>query len=225
VPSALRPSALRERNPLPEGTLAVGAGLLVSGVSSYVFLKLVRAGLGSAEATEPVNQLWFLTFLLAPGFFLPVEQEVGRALAHRRAILAVGLAAITTIALVAAGPTLVSQLFHDSWGLLVCLVIAFLAWASGHLTRGVLSGSGRFAPYGLLLGVDGVLRVAAGVALTVGGVKSVAAWGLAVALPQPFSCRCAARRACSRRAPRPSGPRSRRTSAGSSQARCWLPCS
>jgi O-antigen/teichoic acid export membrane protein len=200
VPSALSPSALSARNPLPEGTLAVGAGLLVSGVSSYVFLKLVRAGLGSAEATEPVNQLWFLTFLLAPGFFLPVEQEVGRALAHRRAVgqgggpvvkrgamLALGLAGITTVALVAAGPTLVSQLFHDSWGLLVCLVIAFLAWASGHLTRGVLSGSGRFAPYGLLLGVDGLLRVAAAVALTVGGVKSVAAWGLAVALPPGFA--------------------------------------
>ena len=196
MPSPLPSSAARARNPLPEGTLAVGAGLLVSGVSSYVFLKLVRAGLGSDAATEPVNQLWFLTFLLAPGFFLPVEQEVGRALAHRRALgqgggpvvrratlLALGLAGLTTVALFAAGPVLVSQLFKGSWALLFCLVVAFLAWASGHLARGVLSGSGRFGPYGLLLGTDGVVRVAAGVALTIAGVHAVAAWGLAIALP------------------------------------------
>lgn len=196
MPSPSRSSSLRARNPLPEGTLAVGAGLLVSGLSSYIFLKLVRAGIGSDAGTEPVNQLWFLTFLLAPGFFLPVEQEVGRALAHRRALgqgggpvirraalLALGLAGITTVGLVAAGPTLVHQLFADSWALLVCLIVAFLAWASGHLARGVLSGSGRFGPYGLLLGTDGAVRVAAGIVLTIGHVKAPAAWGLAVALP------------------------------------------
>lgn len=189
-------SPQRLRGVLPEGTLAVGTGLLVSGVSSYVFLKLVRAGLGSDEATEPVNQLWFLTFLLAPGFFLPVEQEVGRALAHRRALhqgggpvvrraaaLALILAGLTTVPLLAVSPVLVDNLFADNWSLLICLVMAFLAWASAHLARGVLSGSGRFAPYGLLLGADGILRVVAAVALTVADVRSPAAWGLAVALP------------------------------------------
>ena len=137
----------------------IGAGLLVSGLSSYVFLKLLRAGIGSDAATEPVNQLWFLVFLLAPGFFLPLEQEVGRALAHRRALgqgggpvvrragmLALGLAGITTVGMLAAGPVLVSKLFAGNWVLMIWLVIAFLGWASSHLARGVLSGSGRFAP-------------------------------------------------------------------------------
>jgi O-antigen/teichoic acid export membrane protein len=174
----------------------VGAGLLISGVTSYVFLKLVRAGIGSDEATEPVNQLWFLTFLLAPGFFLPVEQEVGRALAHRRALgqgggpvvrraamLALALAALTTVPLIGAGPVLVDTLFADNWALLVCLVMAFLSWSSAHLARGILSGSGRFGPYGLLLGVDGLLRVVASGVLTLFSVANPAAWGLAIALP------------------------------------------
>ncbi len=205
--STVRTTNRRLSGVLPEGTVAVGIGLLVSGVSSYVFLKLVRAGIGSDEATEPVNQLWFLTFLLAPGFFLPVEQEVGRALAHRRALhqgggpvvrratlLAVALAALTTVPLLAASPVLVRSLFADNWSLLLCLVLAFLAWASGHLARGILSGSGRFAPYGLLLGADGVIRVTIAIALTVAGVKNPAAWGLAVALPPAAAVFLAMRR-------------------------------
>src|SRR5919106_86866 len=34
--------AARRRNPLPTGTLAVGAGLLVSGLSAYGFFPLAR---------------------------------------------------------------------------------------------------------------------------------------------------------------------------------------
>ena len=30
--------------------------------------------------------MWFAVFVLAPGFFLPLEQELGRALSHRRAV-------------------------------------------------------------------------------------------------------------------------------------------
>lgn len=176
--------------------MAVGAGLLVSGVSSYLFLKLLRLGIGSDKATEPVNQLWFMVFLLAPGFFLPIEQEVGRALAHRRAIgqgggpvvrraalLGVGLAGITTVAMLAAGPLLVHELFDNQWSLLVWLVVAFLGWATGHLARGVLSGSGRFGPYGLLLAADGLLRVTTAIVLKIAGVTSPAVWGVAIAVP------------------------------------------
>lgn len=202
-----RPPTQRLRGVLPEGTIAVGTGLLVSGVSSYVFLKLVRAGIGTDKGTEPITQLWFLTFLLAPGFFLPVEQEVGRALAHRRALhqgggpvvrraasLSLVLAGVTTVALLASSPVLVDSLFADNWSLLVCLVVAFLAWASGHLARGILSGSGRFAPYGLLLAADGLIRVAIAVGLKLAGVTSPAAWGIAVAVPPAAAVALAMRR-------------------------------
>ena len=65
--------------------MAVGGGLLVAGVSSYAFFKVGQEALGK-EDFKPIVALWFATFVLAPGFFLPLEQEMGRALAHRRAL-------------------------------------------------------------------------------------------------------------------------------------------
>src|SRR5581483_5112390 len=70
--------------PLPEGTLAVGAGLIVSGVTSYGFLALSARALGP-EKYAPLGVLWALTSVVCAGVFLPLEQEVGRALSSRRA--------------------------------------------------------------------------------------------------------------------------------------------
>ena len=74
------------RAPLPEGTLPVGVGLLVSGLSAFVFLRVGKHALGGDDAFSPVLSLWFATFALAPGFFLPLEQELGRAVSARRAL-------------------------------------------------------------------------------------------------------------------------------------------
>jgi hypothetical protein len=71
------------RIPLPEGTVPVGIGLFVSGFTSYAFFKIGQLALGK-EDFKPIVALWFTTFALVPGFFMPVEQELGRALAHRR---------------------------------------------------------------------------------------------------------------------------------------------
>lgn len=73
------------RIPLPEGTVPVAIGLVISGVASYAFFKVGQQALGK-EDFKPIVALWFTTFALVPGFFMPVEQEVGRALAHRRAL-------------------------------------------------------------------------------------------------------------------------------------------
>ena len=71
--------------PLPEGTIPVGIGLFVAGFASYAFFKVGQIALGK-EDFKPIVALWFTTFALVPGFFMPVEQEIGRALAHRRAL-------------------------------------------------------------------------------------------------------------------------------------------
>ena len=60
------------RAPLPEGTVPVGIGLLVAGITSYLFLKVAKVALGSDEAVQPIASLWIATFALAPGFFLPL---------------------------------------------------------------------------------------------------------------------------------------------------------
>ena len=72
--------------PLPEGTIPVAIGLLVAGLASFAFLRVGKNALGGDEAFSPVLSLWFATFALAPGFFLPLEQELGRAISARRAL-------------------------------------------------------------------------------------------------------------------------------------------
>ena len=62
------------RVPLPEGTLPVGFALLIAGVATYAFFKVGTSALGGEEEFAPIAALWFATFALAPGFFLPLEQ-------------------------------------------------------------------------------------------------------------------------------------------------------
>ena len=182
---------------MPEGTIPVAIGLVITGLSAYAFLSLTRYGLGT-DASTPVNQLWFATFILAPGFFLPVEQEVGRALAHRRALgqggvpvlrkaglLAIGLLGIVSIFLLTMSPFLTRELFDGSWVLFGCLLLAFAGYALGHFLRGTFAGTGRFQQYGLFMASDGIIRFAACAVLAVVGVQFLGAYGLLVGVP-PF---------------------------------------
>ncbi|MGH8976031.1 MAG: hypothetical protein ACRD0C_22825, partial [Acidimicrobiia bacterium] len=61
----------KEKNPLPEGTLAVGAGLIISGVAAYGFLAISARALGPSRYA-PLGVLWALMFVAGPGFFLPL---------------------------------------------------------------------------------------------------------------------------------------------------------
>jgi O-antigen/teichoic acid export membrane protein len=194
----LRPRQLLERtssgNPLPEGTLPVGAGLLVQGLGAYVFLVICARALGP-ERYSALTVLWTLVFFAAPGFLFPIEQEVSRAVSARRAlgmgggpvikraaILGGGLAAALMAVSVAAGSPILEHLFDHQKLLLVALVVALPAYAAIHLSRGALSGSGRFVAYGGVLALEGIVRVVAAIALALAGVHSAGAFGLLVAL-------------------------------------------
>ena len=180
--------------PLPEGTLPVGAGLLVTGAASYAFFKVGQQALGK-EAFKPVMTLWFVAFTLVPGFFLPVEQELGRSLAHRRALgeggkpvvsrvvtLAAALGVPVIVAILAASPWLTEHMFDGHWSVTAALVAAIIAYGITAIAKGVASGSARFPAYGALLGVDSAVRIAACIILWLAGVTSVAAYALALAL-------------------------------------------
>ena len=95
-------AASTNRAPLPEGTLPVGAGLLIAGLSSFAFFKLGQVALGK-ELFKPIMALWFVAFTLVPGFFIPVEQELGRALAHRRALGQGGRQVVSRVLTLAVG--------------------------------------------------------------------------------------------------------------------------
>ncbi len=171
-------------------------GLFIAGIASYLFLKIAKSALGGTdEAIQPLSSLWFATFALAPGFFLPVEQEVARALSHRRAMgqggrpvvrrviqLCAMLAGAVIAAVLALGPTLSTHFFGHNWVMVLALLLSFVAYAPAHVARGISSGSGRFRSYSVVIGGDGVVRIVVCLALAVIGVKAIGAYGLIFAL-------------------------------------------
>jgi O-antigen/teichoic acid export membrane protein len=186
-----------KRVPVPEGTYAVGLGLLISGITAYGFQILAFRGLSKADYAA-LNGLWIFVFVVAPGFFLPLEQEVSRAVADRRSrdigggpvvrkaaiagiALTTGLIALTLVC--AALFPLSERLFHDQNVLLLCFVIALATYAVQHLTRGTLSGNGRFGPYGMILAVEGIMRVLPLIVLVALGIEDLVWYGLALAVP------------------------------------------
>jgi O-antigen/teichoic acid export membrane protein len=213
---SLSSAKLRERAPLPEGTLPVGAALLIAGIATYAFFKVGNVAVGGDEAFEPIASLWFATFALAPGFFLPLEQELGRAIAHRRAIgqgarpvvdrvvtLGAILVAIVVMVILAFSPLIAMDYFDGDWLMVIALIAAFAAYAPAHLARGVCSGSGRFNEYAIIMGSDGVVRIILCVALAIIGVNTAGVYGLAVAASPLFAVLYVQRRGGLRTQPGP----------------------
>lgn len=172
----------------------MGIGLFVSGITSYIFFKVGQEALGK-EDFKPIVALWFTTFALVPGFFMPVEQELGRALAHRRALglggrpvlarmnfLAGGIAAVLVAFIVAGSVWLTDEMFEGYGIVTVALVVSLFVYAPFHLVRGIASGSGRFVAYGLTMGIDGAVRLGACIVLWLAGVDSPGPYALAVVL-------------------------------------------
>lgn len=181
--------------PLPEGTIPVAIGLLIAGISSFAFFRVGKMALGSEEAFQPVISLWFATFALAPGLFLPLEQELGRSLSARRArgeggrpvvlrVLALGaaLALIVTVVIIALGSWLSDSYFGHNWTMVAALILAVVSYAPAHLSRGLCSGMGRFRSYAVVMGGDGVVRIVLCLLLAGLGVSAVGWYGLAVAV-------------------------------------------
>ncbi|MBW3576384.1 MAG: hypothetical protein KY462_01335 [Actinobacteria bacterium] len=196
---------VRARNPLPEGAVAVGAGLVVLGLTSYGFLVISGRVLGPA-VFAPLSALWAVVFTSGPGVFLPIEQEVARALASRRAqgvggrpvvrragVVAATAAAIVLAAAVLARAPLLDALFAGEPLLLVGLGLGIVGYAWEHLLRGTLSGADRFGRYGVVLATEGMVRFGLALALAVLGVQVVGPYGVALGLPPLVAAAVAAR--------------------------------
>ena len=131
--------------PLPEGTLPVGLGLIVAGISSYLFFIIASHALGKTDF-KPISSLWFAVFFLAPGFFLPLEQELGRTIAHRRSLGQGGQPVLRRVAALAGVLTLIvvtvvlifsksltKQFFEDDWVITAALIVGFMSYAPNHI--------------------------------------------------------------------------------------------
>jgi O-antigen/teichoic acid export membrane protein len=192
----LEPTA---RTPLPEGTIPVAIGLLIAGVCSFAFLRVGKEALGGDDEFKPVVSMWFATFAIAPGCFLPLEQELGRALSARRArgmggrpvvakVVRLGLvlAAIVLVATLLTGPWLADEYFGGSWVMVAALAVSIVAYAPAHLARGMCSGTGRFRSYSVVMSSDGVVRIVLCLVLAGIGVTAVGWYGFAVAIAPLF---------------------------------------
>jgi O-antigen/teichoic acid export membrane protein len=186
--------AARRRNPLPTGTAAVGVGLMVAGISAYGFLFVADKAL-SKSAYSPLGVLWSLVFLAGPGMFLPLEQEISRALAGRRArgqgglpvvrraaTIGVGLGLAVLVLLIVSSRWSTEHLFDGHYLLLVGLALGLAGALAGHVTRGCLSGTGQFRGYATYIGADGFIRVLGAVLCLVVGVSTAGPFGVAVGI-------------------------------------------
>jgi O-antigen/teichoic acid export membrane protein len=82
---------------------------------------------------------------------------------------------------------LAESMFHGKNVLLPCLLLALATYAVQHLTRGTLSGNGRFGPYGLVLAAEGLYRIVPAALLYAAGVDNLLLYGLVFALPPVFA--------------------------------------
>jgi O-antigen/teichoic acid export membrane protein len=211
--------------PVPEGTYAIGAGLLIAGFTAYGFQILAAKRLSDSDYAA-LNVLWAMVFVVAPGLFQPLEQEVARALAYRRArnigggplvkraaflggMLALAVAIIAAIFY----RPIIDELFNTNAALLGALFIALGCYYVAHTTRGTLSGNGRFGAYGLMHGSEGTVRILFCIALFAVGSQSPGLYGLALALPPIFAVAIALRGQRNLLLPGPEAPYSELSSA------------
>jgi O-antigen/teichoic acid export membrane protein len=179
---------------LPEGTLEVGIGLAVAGVTAYGFTVVAARALGATDYA-PLSVLWAMVFVAGPGFFLPIEQEVSRALASRRvrrlgtgpvirraALFGALIALLLLVVMLVLSPWMVSNLFSGEWLLFVGLVLGMLGYCVEHLARGTYSGLGRFRPYSLVVGGEALLRFLICVLLAMASVTYAGWYGLALGI-------------------------------------------
>lgn len=181
------------RNPIPRGTTAIAWGLVVNGLATYGFLIVARRSLGE-ESYGGLAVLWGLVYILGPGLFQPLEQEVARATAERSSrgvgsgavlrrssvIGVVQFLIVSAIAL-AVWPLGLNGLLDNRPELLIFLLLSLAAFGGAELVRGVLSGRHLFERYGWYFGAEGGVRLLIGVVLALAGWAVVGAYAVAIA--------------------------------------------
>lgn len=193
--SASSPLATKKKRiDLPEGTIAISIGLMIAGLTIYAFFKIGQQALGQ-DGFKPLVSLWFVMFALAPGFFLPVEQEISRAIAHRRALgqgawpvvrkvlILCLIIVVVLIAMIAAlAPFVNDNLFEGNGIVTASLAIAIAVYGFFYIIKGLCSGLGKFNSYGFIVGADGAVRVVVCLILLIAGVTQLGAYALVVVL-------------------------------------------
>jgi O-antigen/teichoic acid export membrane protein len=215
---SVRKGVRRLTSALPTGTTSVGVGLAISSITAYAFVVIALNSL-SGDTKAAFSGFWAVVFVIGPGFFLPLEQEVARALAHRRAqgvggrplvLRAIRMgAALTTILVVAvlvATPWLADAMFNGEDFFAFSLALSLVSFCMLHLTRGVLAGEGSFRSYGEVLAIDATVRMILAIGLAVLGVDSGGMYALCLGVSPLIALPIVLLRAKLRVAPGPDAP-------------------
>jgi O-antigen/teichoic acid export membrane protein len=168
--------------------MAIGLGF--NGFAAYVFLAAAGRALGADDSGQ-VSVLWASLYLIGTGLFLPLEQELSRSIAARRArgeswgmlvrqVSRFGIVLCGAVALVVliASPWLADTLFRGDMGFVLALVYGVAGVALSYAVRGFLAGSGRYYGYATFYLVDGATKALPAVVLVAVGID----WPMAFAL-------------------------------------------
>jgi O-antigen/teichoic acid export membrane protein len=148
--------------------------------------------LGPVEAA-PLSALWACVYLVGPGLFLPLEQEMsarasgGGADPRRLLITALAAIAVAWTALAIISGPLSRALFDGQRVFVVCFAVGLAGCAAQHLVRGWLSAAGRFRRYGVLVAAEGGIRLAGGLVAALAGSRSASVYALVIGV-SPLVC-------------------------------------
>lgn len=196
VPGLPDTAGARRLRWLPLGTSPVAAGLVVNGVCTYLFLSLpARSGQLDPAEYGVVSALWFAAYLVGPGLFLPLEQELARRVADARArgtdardpvlralrFVGAATAMVGLVGAVAVAPV-ADAVFAGNRAAVGVLVAAVGGTGLMQWAKGWLAGAGAFSRYGALVAAEGVGRAGWVVAAVVVGAQGATPYLVPVAL-------------------------------------------
>lgn len=167
---------------------------MVNGITTYAFLVVARRALGD-EAYGGLAVLWGLIYILGPGLFQPLEQEIARATANRAGrgegsapvlkeaarIGSVQLGIVIVGVLVSWNLGL-DELLDNRVDLLVALILSLAAFMVAECVRGILSGRHEFTRYSAYFAAEGLGRLALAGILAAIGVEVVGAYAVSVGI-------------------------------------------
>jgi O-antigen/teichoic acid export membrane protein len=138
--------------------------------------------------------LWAALYTLGTGLFLPLEQELSRSIAARRARregfgalvravgrLGAGLNLGVAVLLGVLSPLIANALFRGSYAFVVALIAGVAGVALSFLVRGLMAGSGRYFGYAAFYLVDGAAKALPALVLAVAGVASPVSFAIVAA--------------------------------------------
>ena len=191
APISDNPTPQASKIALPEGTITVGIGLFIAGISAYIFFKIGQQALGQ-DGFKPIVAMWFIAFTTL-SIYQPIEQETSRAIAHRLALNQGGLPVVKRIVqislvglvvllavLIIVSKQLNNQFFEGNASVTFSVFVLICFSLPGFLARGICSGTGRFGAYGLIIGADGAVRMIGCAVLWLAGVSHVGAYALMI---------------------------------------------